>query len=55
LYGKLQIPKTSDELEEKSEEGRRIMKNADLNQLAFTELLLSIDVSNSSGKIAFGI
>ena len=53
--GKLQIPKTSEELEEKSEEGRRMMKNADLNELAFTELILSIDVSNSSGKIAFGI
>jgi hypothetical protein len=55
LLGKLQIPKTSEELEEKSEEGRRMMKNADLNELAFTELILSIDVSNSSGKIAFGI
>ena len=55
LLGKLEIPKTSDELEEKSEEGRRMMKNADLNELAFTELILSIDVSNSSGKIAFGI
>ena len=32
-----------------------MMKNADLNELAFTELILSIDVSNSSGKIAFGI
>jgi hypothetical protein len=30
LLGKLQIPKTS-------EEGRRMMKNADLNELAFTE------------------
>jgi hypothetical protein len=52
LLGKLQIPKTSEELEEKS---RRMMKNADLNELAFTELILSIDVSNTSGKIAFGI
>jgi hypothetical protein len=30
------------------------MKNADLNELAYTELMLSIDVSNSRGKIAFG-
>jgi hypothetical protein len=52
LLGKLQIPKTSEEFEEKSEEGRRMMKNDDLNELAFTELILSIDVSNSSGKIA---
>jgi hypothetical protein len=55
LLGKLQIPKTSEELEEKSEGGRRMMENADLNELAFTELILSIDVSNSSGRIAFGI
>jgi hypothetical protein len=55
LLGKLQIPKTSEELEEKSEEERRMMKNADLNELAFAEIILSIDVSNSSGKIAFGI
>jgi hypothetical protein len=52
---KLQIPKTSDEFEEKLEEGRRVIKNADLNKLPFTELILSIDVSNSSGKIDFGI
>jgi thermostable 8-oxoguanine DNA glycosylase len=52
---KLQIPKTSEELEEKSEEERRMMKNSDLNELAFAELILSIDVSNSSGKIEFGI
>jgi len=32
-----------------------MLKNADLNKLAFTELILSIDVSSSSGKIAFGI
>jgi thermostable 8-oxoguanine DNA glycosylase len=55
LLGKLQISKTTEELEEKSEEGRRMMKNAELNKLAFTELKLSIDVSNSSGKIAYGI
>jgi hypothetical protein len=53
--GKLQIPKTSEELEEKSEEGRRMINNADLNQLAFSELKLSIDVCNSIGKCAFGI
>jgi hypothetical protein len=32
-----------------------MVKNANLNELAFTELILSIDVSNSNGKIAFGI
>jgi hypothetical protein len=42
---------TSEEFEEKSEEGRRRMKISDLNKLAFTYLLLSIDVNNSSGKL----
>ena len=55
LLGKLQIPKSSEEFEEKTEEGRKLLKNADLDELAFTELILSIDVSSSSGKIAFGI
>jgi hypothetical protein len=32
-----------------------MMKNTELNKLAFTELILAIDVSNSSGKIAFGM
>ena len=55
LLGKLKVPKSSEELEDKTEEGRKLIKNSDLNELAFTELILSIDVSNSSGKISFGI
>ena len=37
LLGKLQIPKSSEEFEEKTEEGRKLLKNADLNELAFTK------------------
>ena len=55
LLGKLQIPKSSEELDEKTEEGRKLLRNADLNELAFTELIISIDVSSSNGKITFGI
>jgi hypothetical protein len=55
LLSTLQIPRTLEEFEEKTGEGRRIMKNADLNKLALTELMLSLDVNNSSGKVAFGI
>jgi hypothetical protein len=36
----------TEEFEEKSEGGRRRMKNADLNKLACTELILSVDASN---------
>jgi hypothetical protein len=55
LLGKLHILKTSEEFEEESEEGRSTLKNAELNKLAVTELIPSIGVSNSSGKITFGI
>jgi hypothetical protein len=34
---------------------KRILRIIDLNEMASTELVLSIDVSTSSGKIAFGI
>jgi hypothetical protein len=35
--GMLQIPKISEEFAEKSEGGRRMMKNVDRNELAFTQ------------------
>jgi hypothetical protein len=55
LLGKLQIPRISKNIEEKSKERRRMINKNDLNSMAFTELILSIDLSNSNGKIAFGI
>jgi len=55
LLGRIQIPKTLDFVDEKTEEGKKQLKIIDLNELAFTELILSIDVSSSAGKIAFGI
>ena len=55
LLEKPQSPKSSEEFEEKTEEGKRVLKNADLNELAFTESILSIDVRSSNGKIEFGI
>ena len=35
------------------EEGKKLLKMADLNKLAFAELVLSIDVRSSGRKIAF--
>ena len=55
LLGRVQIPKTLDFVDEKTEEGKKQLKIIDLNELAFTELILSIDVSSSAGKIAFGL
>jgi hypothetical protein len=40
---------------EKTEEGKRLLRITELNEIAFTELIHSIDVSNKKGKIAFGI
>jgi gag-polypeptide of LTR copia-type len=42
-------------IDEKTEEGKKLLWIADLNEIAFMELILLIDVSNSTGKIAFGI
>jgi hypothetical protein len=41
--------------DEETDEGKRMLRIIDLNEMAFTELILLIDVSSSSGKIAFGI
>jgi gag-polypeptide of LTR copia-type len=55
LLGKVEIPTNLHLIDEKTEEGKKLLRIADLNEIAFTELILSIDVSNSNGKIAFGI
>jgi hypothetical protein len=52
LLGKVEIPPSLDVIDEKTEEGKRL---TNLNEIAFTELILFIDVSISNGKIAFGI
>jgi hypothetical protein len=56
LLGNLKIPKVQKSLTRSlRKEGRKMLKNAVLNKMSFKELILSIDVNNSSGKIAFGI
>jgi hypothetical protein len=55
LLGKVEIPSSLDVIDEKTEEGKKLLRFADLNEIAFTELILLIDVSNSNSKIAFGI
>jgi hypothetical protein len=41
--------------DENKEYGKGMLRINDLNEMAFTELVLSIDVISSRGKIAFGI
>jgi hypothetical protein len=53
--GKVLIPKYSKVSDDKTDEGKRMLKIIGLHEIAFTELGLSIDVCSSSGKIAFGI
>jgi hypothetical protein len=55
LLEKVLIPKSSEVFDEKVDEGKRMLRIIDLNEMAFTELVLSIDVISSSGKTAFGI
>jgi hypothetical protein len=55
LLGKFDIPKSSEVFDEETDEGKRMLRIINLNEMAFTKLVLLIDVSSSSGKIAFGI
>jgi hypothetical protein len=41
--------------DENTDKGKRMLRIIDLNEMAFTKLVLSIDVSSSSGKRACGI
>jgi hypothetical protein len=50
------IPISCEEINEKiNEEGKILMKNAELNEIANTESIHSVDVRNSSGKVVFSI
>jgi hypothetical protein len=55
LLGKVNIPKSGEEINEKTEEVKALMKNAGLNEMAYMELILLIDVRNSNGKVVFSI
>jgi hypothetical protein len=53
--GNVLIPKSSEVFDEKSDEDKSMLRIIDFDEMAFTKLVLSIDVSSSSGKIVFGI
>jgi C2H2 zinc-finger/Zinc knuckle len=55
LLGRVEIPRTQDPMDEGTEEGKRMLAIMDLNEITFTELILSIAATSSDGKIAFGI
>jgi gag-polypeptide of LTR copia-type len=55
LLGKLSIPRSDEEFEVTSEIGTEKSRIIELNEIAFTELILLIDVKTSSGKTAFNL
>ena len=55
LLGKVTIPKTDEVLNVESEEGKKMMMTADLNELSYSELMLTIDDKTGSGKPTFNL
>jgi hypothetical protein len=49
----VRIPKTDEYYEMDLEEGQKLTIAADMNELAYTGLILSIDDTTSNGKVAF--
>jgi hypothetical protein len=55
MLGKVRIHKTDEVYEMESEELKKLMIAADMIELAYTELILSIDDKTSNGKMAFNL
>jgi hypothetical protein len=49
------IPNSDKEINENNEKVKVLMKNADLHEMAYTEMTLLTDVRCSSGKVVFSI
>jgi hypothetical protein len=52
---KIHIPKSYEELNKKIKKDKVLMKNADLNELTYMELIVLIDVRNNSRKVVLSI
>jgi hypothetical protein len=55
LIGKVKVPRTDEDYDMESEEGTKVIIAADMNELAYTELILLIDDKTRSGKGAFNL
>jgi hypothetical protein len=51
LLGKLSIPLVDEKFDEGTESGKKKSIAIEMNEIAYTELILSIDVMTSSGKV----
>jgi hypothetical protein len=52
-FQETKIPKADEEFDKDSDMGKKMLNAIDLNKVAYTERLLSIDVKTSNGKVAF--
>jgi hypothetical protein len=55
LLGKMNIPKSDEEIDENTEEGKVLIKNVVLNEMGYTDLILSIDARRINGKVVFSM
>jgi hypothetical protein len=55
MLGKVKIPRADEDYDMVSEEGNKLNITADMNKLAYTELILSINDKKSTGKVAFNL
>jgi hypothetical protein len=55
LWESILFPKPFELLDEKTDEGKLMLRIIDVDEMAFTELVLSIDINSTIDKIAFGI
>jgi hypothetical protein len=53
--GKFRVSNIDEVYDMESEEGKKLRIAADINELAYTELILSIDDKTSNGKVAFNL
>jgi hypothetical protein len=52
---KVKVPRTNEDYDMESEEGKKLRIATNMNELAFTELILLIDDKTSSGEVAFNL
>jgi hypothetical protein len=48
-------PKFDESFGHDSDKGKKMLKSAEINEVAFIELILSIDTKSSEGKVAFNL
>jgi hypothetical protein len=50
LLGKVKVPKTNEDYDMESEEGKKLTTAADMNELAYTELIYRLMTRQTVGK-----